>query len=359
MIDSRQENKIETGFNEGSRVDSTYIETSPFHPASNTEIIDPNLVSTAKVYDSNLQSEQDSRSTQDIQRHHAITHTFGDSTQRNGSSGQNNGSSLSTEFDGHFSSSSPQNVRSLSSMAYFHTIYNDDNGVTSITTVSGRPAKRIRFDASKEDDGPNYNSSFPPPAISSKLAPSPSNILSINSLHNPLNSRTLQHYEGDRNVHTYQSPHAALGSPDLRRLSVNSLLSGPPGIVRHGLKPDSKLSSSGGYIWGIDKGLKDLDIGKNDDRNAILESASPLPVEPLEPVTDRQELSPVEFGFGMENNYAPLDQGGGYYDNPVKIIIPRELEPLPNKLLENPMNLLVNYPPSLLVNHANISLSIL
>jgi hypothetical protein len=48
----------------------------------------------------------------------------------------------------------------------------------------------------------------------------------------------------------------------------------------------------------------------------------------------------MEFGFGMKEN--PAFETGAYYDKPVHVSIPRALEPLPSRLLENPMNLLVS-----------------
>jgi hypothetical protein len=155
---------------------------------------------------------------------------------------------------------------------------------------------------------------------------------------------------------SYRSRRPPQGSDQLRRLSVNSLLSGPPDGQLPAQSPGSVQNSdheSQGWspsvsdvyrdteTWGVDRGFIDLDIGKNDDDNAI-SGMSP------KAVLHNQELmigspgdaSPVEFGFGMESNDTALDVR--YYDKPVPICIPRALEPLPTKLLENPMNLLVS-----------------
>lgn len=51
--------------------------------------------------------------------------------------------------------------------------------------------------------------------------------------------------------------------------------------------------------------------------------------------------TPAEFGFGMKT-HSPAIEEVGYYDKPVPVTIPKLLEPLPDKLLENPMNLLVS-----------------
>jgi hypothetical protein len=126
--------------------------------------------------------------------------------------------------------------------------------------------------------------------------------------------------------------------PDVRRLSVSSLLSTPPGRPYLRNQTTSNASDEKQFesppsppyyaiydattTWGIDRGIKDLDIGRNDDMNAITGS-SPVDNGHLEHVT----------GIGGFRD--------GYYDKPVPINIPRILEPLPTKLLENPMNLLV------------------
>jgi len=141
---------------------------------------------------------------------------------------------------------------------------------------------------------------------------------------------------------------------------VSSLLSGPPGMAHYSDRPaprsnpevqDWSIQYQDVYqdttTWGIDRGIKDLDIGKNDDMNAIT-GVSPVAMrDHLELVLDEDgELMPVEFGFGMETNNTAFENGG-YYDKPVAISIPKALEPLPSKLLENPMNLLVSGGPLL------------
>lgn len=140
-----------------------------------------------------------------------------------------------------------------------------------------------------------------------------------------------------------------------RRLSVGSLLSGPlegTSSEQHnnGREWDYQTQDWTPYMhdvyqdtetWGVDRGLVDLDVGKNDDANAISESCLAFNSTRQEfDVDNGGESSPIEFGFGMENNETALDVG--YYDKPVSISIPRALRPLPAKLLENPMNLLVS-----------------
>jgi len=100
---------------------------------------------------------------------------------------------------------------------------------------------------------------------------------------------------------------------DPRRLSVESLLSGPPGMPD---EPNRKYSDTitsgprtphrarrerrvfgGSDNLGVDRGFRDLDIGENDDSNAITGGS---------PITKREHLDfesddvPIEFGFGVQ-----------------------------------------------------------
>ncbi|KAH6660172.1 fungal-specific transcription factor domain-containing protein [Truncatella angustata] len=146
------------------------------------------------------------------------------------------------------------------------------------------------------------------------------------------------------------SPH--LMSPDLRRMSVHSLISGhgrlqdEQGGYQH-LSPsqwESLLPShpNGPKLYGVDRGLPDLDLGKNDDENAIGTGYTPLSqrdrIETPEGDFDN-DLFSTDFSFGFEATDAK-GETKGYYDKPVEIFIPQYLEPLPTKLIKNPMNLL-------------------
>jgi hypothetical protein len=191
--------------------------------------------------------------------------------------------------------------------------------------------------------GPPFISSIPPQSYeivnspaSNSDATSPNTAITTASLHSDNSFRTS----------TLKLP--PLLTRESRGFSVSSLLSGPPAI------PDVNESSMDTQswdefeqdfyqdtnAWGIDRGFKDLDLGKNDDTNAI-SGSSPIPKrDHLEFVLDDSgALMPVEFGFGVEIDHTAFGKGG-YYVSPVPISIPRALEPLPNKLLENPMNLL-------------------
>jgi len=150
------------------------------------------------------------------------------------------------------------------------------------------------------------------------------------------------------------SPHMSNDTPDLRRLSVNSLLSGPAGPSEISRNYHSKSKSGlqdfsvpyqdilNTTTYGIDRGIKDLDIGKNDDMNAITGVSPVLVRDHLELVLDDE--GDLDSGFGGETSHTAFESGG-YYNKPVAISIPTALHPLPYKLHENPMNLLVSSIP--------------
>lgn len=135
--------------------------------------------------------------------------------------------------------------------------------------------------------------------------------------------------------------------PDLRRLSVKSLLSDPS---EESEKSQSTRSDSHSYrTYGYDHGFADLDIPHNDDGNVVL---------PRSPDLRRASAAVSE----ISNSSGEVDakqiafEPGGYYAQPVPIKIPRALEPLPPELLENQMNLLyfhhfINHTGRIMVPH--------
>lgn len=234
--------------------------------------------------------------------------------------------------------SAPQNTESpMSTPPYLGSGHGTP--ATDISTMD-RPAKRTRYESSHyasrmlpplvpnlDSTDEHRNATMPIPQVESQFIP-----------------------EGDVN-----KPNSISSRGFSRRLSVGSLLSGPPDKTlseqpSNGREWDYQSQDWTPYMhdvyqdtetWGIDRGLVDLDIGKNDDTNAISESSPTLATIHQEfDVDNGGELSPMEFGFGMESNETALEVG--YYDKPVSICIPRVLQPLPTKLLENPMNLLVS-----------------
>lgn len=131
------------------------------------------------------------------------------------------------------------------------------------------------------------------------------------------------------------------------RLTVSSLLTASlpdPGSAEAAAfqghpehSPDSAktpVADEPTVFYGVDHGLPDLDLGKNNDGEAI-DSGSAH--------TDG-------------NRSEKRVEAGGYYEKPVSIYIPRRLEPLPAKLMENPMNLLV-WRPSPYTRHQSCVLT--
>lgn len=241
------------------------------------------------------------------------------------------------------------------------------NGDTQQQAASGfnKPLKRARYRASQDSNSLSpYDSTMPPPNITSfpgySVDSQASSAIVFDSSSAGTPATPASSHGDDVLKDGYKpypinlSSHIVQVSPDARRLSVNSLLSGPPGssyqnertyesenngIRDWGQQLHDELDDI--TIYGIDRGFKDLDIGKNDDINAITGDSPRTVRDHLNhSLDDDSELVPMEFGFGMKEN--PAFESGAYYDKPVHVSIPRALEPLPTKLLENPMNLLVS-----------------
>ncbi|TVY89642.1 hypothetical protein LAWI1_G003595 [Lachnellula willkommii] len=245
------------------------------------------------------------------------------------------------------------NVDSPTSTPPFYSSGKDDVGASGIESVPyDRPNKRARYQT-HQGASPSYDPSMPPPNLApfgTHTQENPNISYSISSADTPLTPASSRSEDGRKRYGSKLSPLPTQDSPDLRRLSVESLLSGPPGIPHQSgptSNPEEQTWSEqyqDAYqdmtTWGIDRGFKDLDIGKNDDANAI-SGSSPIALrEHLELVLNKDGgYMPVEFGFGTETHNTAFEKGG-YYQKPVAICIARALEPLPNKLLENPMNLL-------------------
>lgn len=128
---------------------------------------------------------------------------------------------------------------------------------------------------------------------------------------------------------------------NLHRLSVSSLLSDPVDTGRQEThSSDSQTrqypmtNNEEGYTsYGYDLGQPDHDMPKNDDANAI-KLFSPV-------MSYNGHYEDYFNGFGEGGHARDIAfEKGGYYEKPVRITISKALEPLPPKLLENPMNLL-------------------
>lgn len=243
--------------------------------------------------------------------------------------------------------------------------FGEDNDAGESSKSDGsftRPVKRMRYQSSRQEVDSTFDTTMPPPNSAPFVSCNPdshaSNVFMAapSSIGTPLTPASSYSDEVYKTQPSKLSPQAPLDASEHRRLSVGSLLSGPPGpalsthsdhtyasfpsaIQDWSLLPNDVYQDTTTY--GIDRGIKDLDIGKNDDMKAI-SGASPITLrDHLDLVMGEDgQFSPVEFGFGME--IEPVaSETGAYYDKPVSISIPRILEPLPTKLLENPMNLLV------------------
>ena len=144
-----------------------------------------------------------------------------------------------------------------------------------------------------------------------------------------------------------QAPLHVQDPPDLRRLSVKSLLSEPSEeLERQRL---FRAESQGYRTYGYDHGLPDLDVPRNDDGNVVLPKSPDLrraSAAVSEVSTSSGEIDAKQIAF----------EPGGYYAQPVTVKIHRSLEPLPNELLDNQMNLLyfhhfINHTGRILVPH--------
>ena len=152
--------------------------------------------------------------------------------------------------------------------------------------------------------------------------------------------------------------------PDLRRLSVQSLLADPEDFktwksssqpAKYPLESVAEETTTYGY----DLGLPDLDTPRNDDESAILPFSPPARRESV--ISYLNANGETEWDASPYNPFSAQSkviafEPGGYYASPVPIKIPFSLEPLPAKLMENKMNLLyfhhfLNHTARILVPH--------
>jgi hypothetical protein len=142
--------------------------------------------------------------------------------------------------------------------------------------------------------------------------------------------------------------------PDLRRMSVQSLINGLPGDESHHCGPEAEhgrqypIADSASTTHGYDLGLPDLDTPNNEDFSAI------AIFSPQSSAMDLDDDSP--YGTVEPRGKDMAFESGGYYAKPVAIRISNSLGPLPPLLMENPMNLLyfhhfLNHTARILVPH--------
>lgn len=240
--------------------------------------------------------------------------------------------------------------------------------------TSPRPHKRVQH--GRPSGLRSYASEMLPPPTSALNSPysTHSYISSTSSAPQPFSSGTLltptSAYNDDFTTPYNGGNTAPLhDAADLRRLSINSLLSGGPSSQYLGTHPQTPRSNSDNQessiqyrdiytdhtTYGIDRGVRDLDYGKNDDANAISPTSSMTGREHLSMILNDSDVMGGS-GSTVGSPKIVVDEPA-YYDKPVPINIPRLLEPLPTLLLENSMNLLVGYVvPNMMHDLANIVL---
>lgn len=182
------------------------------------------------------------------------------------------------------------------------------------------------------------------------------------SVDSPLTPAASSPYSDEGMPRSSSSRQTILASPDIRRMSVNSLLSGPPGPVQYAPPSQRALNARTNLClsevttyYGVDPGFPDLDLGKNDDLNAI----RGLRLGNGQGKDDWREVNADEeraAGSPEDGKTKMSHSPKGYYERPVPVCIPQDLEPLPAKLRENPMNLLyfhhfMNHTANALVPH--------
>ena len=248
--------------------------------------------------------------------------------------------------------------------------------VQSVSSPSNS-AKRVRLSHFPESFGTSphsrtqSSSSYGPGELDEAQRPA-SQILTptLMALNNPMTSATSSITSEDLRARWASKSMGPPGSPaDLRRVSVNSLLSNSPeseesppksrtGSSRGPRRPredilsESRRTQSDPY--GYDRGQPDLDVPRNNDSTAI------SMVTPSDPGSDvdswLQGFDAIpEFAFGLQKRERVFAKGG-YYAQTVPIQIPQSLEPLPDTLKQNPMNLLyfhhfLNHTARILVPH--------
>ncbi|CAL8579850.1 hypothetical protein XPA_005580 [Xanthoria parietina] len=192
--------------------------------------------------------------------------------------------------------------------------------------------------------------------------------LAVNSSSSPANSNagipptpTASSVTSDdaRNRSISNTTRPSQESPDLRRLSVKSLLSDDSPVDSGNETPYIASTVNTPTIeYGVDRGAPDLDLPRNDDA-AALDGLSPsfahLDYFNTALAPNEEDNQPPEFGFGLFGTNSAHDQGG-YYAKAVTVTIPRILTPLPPILQDNKMNLLyfhhyINHTARILVPH--------
>jgi hypothetical protein len=192
-----------------------------------------------------------------------------------------------------------------------------------------RPSKRIRHGYSSIETNSRFIEMTLPFPSPSRYHPAKNRSPQVAAIYpsqflTPMTASS-QSDDGQKSLSVKRVSHTYHGGSSLewRRLSVESLLSGPPGMsntldttgstsreqtpLPYGDPRDDMIT------WGIDRGLRDLDIGKNDDANAISKehpnSFGEHSDNSLDVNATRQSLECV---FGVQPKVAAFEKGGYY-----------------------------------------------
>jgi len=216
---------------------------------------------------------------------------------------------------------------------------------------SQHSAKRVKMNPARSPPNGHRSPTFAIPQYPSHAEQSPGSTHftphSISSIVNTPATPGSSIHSGSPFPQHLQAPLTVQDPPDLRRLSVKSLLSDP---AEEPERPTfSRTDSMSHRTYGYDHGFPDLDTPHNDDLNVI---------QPRSPDLRRAStaVSEVSSSSGEVDARQIAFESGGYYAQPVPVKIPKHLEPLPRELLDNPMNLLyfhhfINHTGRILVPH--------
>ena len=220
------------------------------------------------------------------------------------------------------------------------------------------PAKRVRLSPQTEMFGGNMGYQRHPDGLNA-----PSFFPPGYSMNNPLtpaaSSASFSQDNDDRRISVSSLLSDDPGPPSSKRPSASDQsnqsgpTSEPAAPPRRGSLHQRMISYHETELYGHDRGAPDFDIPRNNDTMAI---ADGTPSEHSEFASWLEtEFEEPGFGFGTGSRETVF-ASGGYYASPVPIKIPRKLEPLPETLSENPMNLLyfhhfLNHTARILVPH--------
>lgn len=177
---------------------------------------------------------------------------------------------------------------------------------------------------------------------------------------NPMPTPAASTTSDENNPPPSSKTQAITDNPDLRRLSVKSLLSDDTEQPDHGGESIPSLPSFDLLLeYGVDRGFPDLDLPKNNDSLA-LNGLTPAMSSPglyrhgSNGAADNQDAF-AEFGIAIYST-DPAHSERGYYADAVTVSIPKSLGELPPTLRDNPMNLLyfhhfLNHTARILVPH--------